>query len=52
MSFDATGIRFKLDNDLGGIGIFHEESICTKRDMGRVYGRATGTWVCVGAWVE
>ena len=36
-SFDAVGFRVKLYNDLGGIGIYHEESICTCMDKGRVY---------------
>ena len=33
-SFDAVGFRVKLYNDLGGIGITHEDSICTSRRDG------------------
>ena len=41
-------IRVIVDNDFGGIGISHEESICTFREKGRVYGRVTGTRICDG----
>ena len=30
-SFDAVGFRIKVDNDLLGIGINHEEAIYTRR---------------------
>ena len=30
-SFDMTGFRFKVENDLGGIGMTHEEAIYTWR---------------------
>ena len=48
-SLYAMGIRVKVDSEFGGIGISHEESICTLRYNRRVYGRGTGTSICVGA---
>ena len=45
-------LRLKLDDELGGIGISYEESICTWRKKGRVYDRSTGTRICVGEWVQ
>ena len=53
ISLDAAGIRVKVDHDLSGIGISHEESICTNwRDKGRLYGSRTGTMICVCAWAQ
>ena len=52
MFLDATGLRVKVDNNFGGIGIYHEEYIRIFREKGRVYGRGTRTRICVGAWVR
>ena len=49
ISIDATGLRVKVENGFGIIGISHKESICTWREKGRVYGRGTGMRICVGA---
>ena len=51
-SLDETGIRVKVDNDSGGIGISYEESICTLRYNGRVHGRGTGMRIFVVAWFQ
>ena len=40
-------LRFKVDNDLGGIGISHEEAISIWRENIRVYVRKSGARICV-----
>ena len=52
ISLDATDLRVKVDNNFGGIGISHKESIYNFRDKGRFYDRRTGTRICVGARVQ
>ena len=47
-----TGVRVKVDNDLGGIGIYHKEYICTQRQKVRLYIRGVVTRICVGTWVQ
>ena len=45
---DARSFRVKVDNDLGGTGIYHEESICTCKEKRRFYGWGTVMRICVG----
>ena len=49
---DTMGIRVKVNNNFGGIVIFHEEYICNLRDTWRVYDRGTYTRICIGAWAQ
>ena len=49
---DKVGLRVKLHNYLGGIRIFHEESIFTCRDKRRVNFRSSGSSICVGDWTQ
>ena len=49
---DARGLRVKVDNDLGGTGIYHKEFICTWKEKRRVYCWGTDMRICVGECVQ
>ena len=51
-SLDVAGFRVKVCNDLGGIGISYEESICAWRYKERVYGSRAGARICADAWFQ
>ena len=51
-SLDVAGLRVKLDDNFGGVGIPHEESIFTFGYKGRVYCKGSSIRICFGAWVQ
>ena len=49
---DAAVFRVKVDNDLGGISIYHKESIFPWREKRLANGKREGAIICVGAWFQ